>query len=65
MIRTLAQVDRINSLMAIKASQSIEAIRALHLGISKAEAREIERDLFYEERTARGACVIKPSLDLG
>jgi hypothetical protein len=64
MIAAIAEVDRINDLMAVISDQMIEAIAGLKLGFSKTEALEKTSALHTRQREYRGTCVTQPSFDL-
>ena len=65
MIARLAEVDRINSLMALVGGQIIDALRELKFGYDKAEVAKMTNDGVTEQRGIRGTCVTRASLDLG
>jgi hypothetical protein len=65
MIARLAEVDRINSLMALVAGQIIDALRELIFGYDKVEVAKAVREAVAEQRSIRGTCVTPRSLDLG
>ena len=65
MLARLAQVDRINGLMALIGGQIIDALRELRLGYDKAEVAAGANGVVTEQRGIRGACVTPASLDLG
>jgi hypothetical protein len=65
MIARLAEVDRINSLMALVAGQIIGALRELKFGYDKVEVAKAVREAVAEQRGIRGTCVTPQSLDLG
>jgi len=65
MLASLAEVDRINSLMALNASQMVEALRNLHF---KFQVRLVEagrKEIVAEQRATRGTCVANLPLDIG
>ena len=65
MIARLAEVDRINSLMALVGGQIIDALRELKFGYDKAEVAKMTNDGVTEQRGIRGTCVTPAPLDLG
>lgn len=65
MLASLAEVDRINSLMALDASQMIEAVRDLHLKFRVALVETGRRQIVSEQRAMRGMCVADLPLILG
>ena len=65
MLEALADVDRINSLMALIAQQNIDGVRLLHFGLPKADVAKARQELLSHEQETRGKCVSAPALDLG
>jgi hypothetical protein len=65
MVASLAEVDRINGLMGIQASQIIDVVRGLHLGFPKSEVEEGRLGVVKSQRANRGACVASLPFDLG
>jgi hypothetical protein len=65
MIARLAEVDRINSLMAAISGQIIDALRDLEFGYDKADVARYAKELVAAQRLARGTCVESTPLDLG
>ncbi len=65
MLAQLAQVDRINSLMALIGGQIIDALRDLKLEYDKAEVTAGANGVVTEQRGIRGTCVTPAPLDLG
>ena len=65
MLVSLAEVDRINSLMALDASQMLEALRALHFKFNVKLVEPGRRRILSEQRAARGSCVADLPLDWG
>ena len=65
MLASLADVDRINSLMALNASQMLESLRALHFKFNVKLVESGRRQLVSQQRAARGSCVADLPLDLG
>lgn len=65
MLSALGEVDRINAVMALQASQIIEAIQARKLKFPKSEVQTIRRELMTGQRVNRGTCVADLPLDLG
>lgn len=64
-LASLAEVDRINSLMALDASQMLEALRALHFRFDVKLVETGRRQVIREQRGVRGSCVADLPLDLG
>lgn len=65
MIARLAEVDRINSLMALIGGQLIDSLRELKFGFEKAEVSKMTKAVVSEQRGIRGTCVTPAPLDLG
>ena len=65
MIARLAEVDRINSAMALDSEQIIGALRDLNLGYDKSDVTKTVRDIVIDQRGVRGTCVTPSPLDLG
>ena len=65
MIARLAEVDRINSLMALIGGQIIDALRDLKLGYDKSEVSKTAKEIMTAQRGHRGTCVTPAPLDLG
>lgn len=65
MIARLAEVDRINSLMALISGQIIDALRDLKFGYDKADVARDAKEIVTAQRVARGTCVESTPLDLG
>ncbi|MEO5578643.1 MAG: hypothetical protein ABIR25_06295 [Sphingomicrobium sp.] len=65
MIARLAEVDRINSLMALIGGQIIDALRELKFGYDKSEVTMGAKGVVTEQRGIRGTCVAPTALDLG
>lgn len=65
MIARLAEVDRINSLMALIGGQIIDALRELKFGYDKSEVATGVKGILDEQRVIRGTCVTPAPLDLG
>ena len=65
MIARLAEVDRINTLMALISGQIIDALRELKFGFVKAEVAKAADYAVTEQRRIRGVCVIPLPLDIG
>ena len=65
MIARLAEVDRINSLMALIGGQIIDSLRELKFGFEKAEVSKMTKAVVSEQRGIRGTCVTPAPLDLG
>jgi hypothetical protein len=65
MLARLAEVDRINSLMALVGEQIIAAVRELHLEYPKDEIAKEVQNILTEQRGNRGSCVKASPLDLG
>jgi hypothetical protein len=65
MLSLLGEVDRINSLVALNASQFIEAIRELKLRFPPQEIEAARRELLATQRATRGSCVRDHPLQLG
>ena len=65
MLAALAEVDRINSLMALDASQIIEAVRRARFKFPLAEVEVMRRETVAAQRENRGACTAALPLDLG
>ena len=61
----LANVDRINGLMALVASQIIDGLKDAHLRYDKAAVERYRREMVQHDRAIRGACVADLPLDLG
>lgn len=64
MIARLAEVDRINSLMAVISGQIIDALRDLKFGYDKPEVARVAKEIVTAQRALRGTCVASTSLDL-
>ncbi len=64
MLEALADVDRVNSLMALIAQQNIESVRALHWGLPKADVAKARQGFLSHQRETRGNCVSPLPLDL-
>ena len=65
MVASLAEVDRINGLMGIQASQIIDVVRGLRLGFPKSKVEEGRLGIVKSQRANRGACVASLPFDLG
>lgn len=65
MIARLAEVDRINSLMALISGQIIDALSDLKLGYDKSELAKTAKEVVTAQRGIRGTCVTPAPLDLG
>jgi hypothetical protein len=66
MLSALAEVDRINSLMAVVAKQVILAVRAEKLGFPRTKVEKLRNDIVGDQRDTRGNCVRTDlPLDLG
>ena len=65
LLATLADVDRINSLMALNGSQMLESLRALHFKFDVKRVESGRREFVSVQRAARGSCVADLPLDLG
>ena len=61
----LAEIDRINALMALIAQQLIEAQRSAHRHYDKAAIEKDRLEVLTYDRTEHGACVADLPLDLG
>lgn len=64
MIARLAEVDRINSLMALISGQIIDALRDLKFGYDKADVARDAKEIVTAQRVVRGTCVESTPLDL-
>ena len=64
MIARLAEVDRINSLMAVISGQIIDALRDLKFGYDKADVARDAKEIVTAQRVVRGTCVESTPLDL-
>lgn len=64
MIARLAEVDRINSLMAVISGQIIDALRDLKFGYDKADVARDAKEIVTAQRVFRGTCVESTPLDL-
>ena len=64
-LASLAEVDRINSAMALTAHQIIEDLRGLHLKYPVAEVEAGRREIVRIQTETRGACVANLPLDMG
>ncbi len=62
MLSAVGDIDRINSLMTVMASQMLESIRSLHLGFTPAEIEEARRDFVKQTRVFYGSCVVDKPL---
>lgn len=58
LLGSLAEVDRINGLMGLQASQIIERVRALKFNFPKAEVEKGRLEIVQTQRAVRGACVL-------
>jgi hypothetical protein len=65
MIARLAEVDRINSLMATISGQILDGLRDLRFGYDKADVAKYAKEIVAAQRVARGTCVESTPLDLG
>ena len=65
MIARLAEVDRINSLMALIGGQIIDALRELKFVYDKSEVSTAVKEVNAEQRGIRGTCVTPAPLDIG
>jgi len=65
LLGSLAEVDRINALMALMAGQMIESVRGLRLKYLKSEVEKGRLELVQTQRAARGACVLNLAFDPG
>lgn len=65
MIARLAEVDRINSLMALVSGQIIDALRNLKFGYDKSEVAKGAKAVVTQQRGIRGTCVASFPLELG
>ena len=61
----LAEIDRINALMALTAQQLIEAQQSAHRHYDKAAIEKDRLEALTYDRTEHGACVADLPLDLG
>jgi hypothetical protein len=64
MIAAIAEVDRINGLMALISDQMIGAIADLKLGFEKTATQNYVRETITAQRGRRGACVIQLPFNL-
>ena len=66
MLANLAEVDRINGLLVLDASELVEGIRSLKLGIDAREVQSDRKQVIEVQRKVRGTCVrTDMPLDLG
>ncbi len=65
MLARLAEVDRINSLMAVISGQVIASLRDLKFGYDKSEVAKVAKVITTDQREYRGTCVASAPLDLG
>jgi hypothetical protein len=65
MLASLAEVDRINGLMGLQATQIIDAVRELRLGFPKSEVEVGRNATVKAQRAVRGACVANLPFDAG
>lgn len=63
-LRQLAELDRLNALMAVMGSQLIESVRDLRLGFPASEVEAARKQLIAEQTEIRGTCVRSLPLDL-
>ena len=65
MLSSLAEVDRINSLMALNASQMIKTLRVFRFNYKKRLVEIGRKQIIAEQRQARGKCVTSLPLEIG
>jgi len=58
MLAAIGDIDRINALMALMATQMIDHVRSLHLGFDRAQIELEKRKLVDQSLNAYGRCVI-------
>lgn len=63
MLQTIAELDDLNSLLAVEGRDFFAAMRLAQLDVSRADLDDIRKSVLQTQRSYRGTCVIAPPLD--